>query len=85
MLGHTFVRDHRLPRDLGGETTRANLDLICRACDLVKTTADRQRIDKARRIRKAEAGEQRKTQPIRSRGFDRSKTRGFDGIVRERG
>jgi 5-methylcytosine-specific restriction endonuclease McrA len=84
MLGHTFVRDHILPRDLSGETNRANLQLLCPACDQKKTAADRERIDKSRRIRKREAGETVTRHPIRSRGFQTNLTRGFDGKVRER-
>ena len=77
--------DHDLPRDLGGKTELSNLILRRGRCHDAKTySRDRPMIDKARRIRKAEAGEQRKTQPIRSRGFQTNLTRGFDGRVRER-
>lgn len=78
--------DHTLCLELGGKHEPANWRPLCAIpCHRSKTKRDIAMVAKARRLRKREAGEQRKTQPIRSRGFDRSRTRGFDGIVRERG
>lgn len=84
MLGHTFVRDHIKPRDLAGETNRANLQLLCAACNLTKTAADRERIDKSRRIRKREAGDGPTKRPIRSRGFQKNLRRKMNGTVETR-
>jgi 5-methylcytosine-specific restriction endonuclease McrA len=78
-----FHADHILPRDLNGKTVLANLQLICVPCHSAKTTQrDRPMIDKARRIRTKPVAKPKR--PINSPGFDKSKTRGFDGKVRER-
>lgn len=75
--------DHRLPLELGGSDDDANVfPLHAEPCDRLKTMADRRRIDKARRQRAMSAP--REPSRLQGRGFDKAKTRGFDGKVRER-
>lgn len=70
-LGASFIRDHRIPRAIGGPTTYANLDLLCTDCNAVKTRADRKAIAKAERLARTERGERPAKQSIRSAGFRR--------------
>jgi hypothetical protein len=92
MTGPTVRYDHKLPLELGGADDDANLyPLHAEPCDRIKTAADRVRIDKARRIRKREDGTRRERRNIpqhvnglQGRGFDKTLTKGFDGVVRER-
>lgn len=57
---------------------------MCVACHKIKTRSDIKAISKVKRIRKREAGETKAKRKIQSRGFDRTKTRGFDGKTRDR-
>lgn len=80
-----FIADHVLPLELGGPTALRNLQLLCLECNATKTIDDVKRIAKARRLRKREAGEHTPTKrPLRSRGFDKRLSKGFDGKVRVR-
>jgi 5-methylcytosine-specific restriction enzyme A len=47
----TGAVDHRIPLAEGGPTTLANLQLLCPACDRLKTRADRARIRRRLRTR----------------------------------
>lgn len=77
--------DHRIALELGGRHEIANWQPLCvDPCHRLKTKKDVKAIAKSRRIRKREAGETITRNPIRSRGFDKSRSRGFDGRVRER-
>lgn len=88
------VRDEHLTAlHLGGGNELSNRALWCLDCTKPKDRSDKKLIAKGRRIR-GESGQlarRRKNGPslksgrkLVSRGFDRSKSRGFDGKVRER-
>ena len=88
-IGERFIADHRVPRALGGKTNKANLDLICVACDLEKTFGkggDISRIAKTNRlIRKSDPATRRQSKrPLRSRGFDKRMHHHMDGTRSER-
>jgi len=76
--------DHVIALELGGKETDSNLWAICGPHHKAKTKLDAKLIAKARRIRKTEAGEGKAKRPIPNRGFDKTKSRGFDGKVRIR-
>jgi len=83
-FGPDVVYDHKLPLDLGGTDHNDNIfPLHTKPCNVLKTKADAARIVKARRIRK-KAAKPKAPGSIKSRGFDKSKTKGFDGKVRTR-
>ena len=73
--------DHRKPLELGGSDDDANLyPLHTDPCDKLKTKADRQRIDKAKRL----AGETctaPPARPLQGRPFDQTRRRKMDGTV----
>jgi 5-methylcytosine-specific restriction enzyme A len=85
--------DHVIPLALGGADEIENIQAVHAVCHLhLKTKADVKRIAKAKR-QALEAGPQkrlreRKAAGLGSRlsgpGFDKTKTRGFDGKVRAR-
>jgi 5-methylcytosine-specific restriction endonuclease McrA len=75
--------DHVIPLAMGGADDFENWQLLCRFHHLIKTVLDVKAIAKAKRLA-GETGQNRRKREIRSRGFDKSKTRGFDGKVRER-
>jgi hypothetical protein len=83
-FGPTVIWDHRVPLAIGGSNDLDNMDPHhAGPCAKVKTALDMKAIAKAKRL----AGETKAgptKNPIRSRGFDRTKSRGFDGRVRER-
>lgn len=58
--------------------------MLCKPCHKAKTKADVKKIAKVKRIQKKARGETKKKRKIAGRGFDKSKTRGFDGKVRDR-
>ena len=82
--GPEVAYDHIIPLQLGGPDTDANLQPLCTVpCHARKTAHDMTAIAKAKRL----AGEtcaKPTTRPIQGRGFDRTRTRGFDGKVRSR-
>jgi|ERR1700677_973008 len=75
--------DHIIPIALGGAHVVGNLQALCPKCHLEKTKADVKAIAKAKRIARRET-DGAKPSRMRSRGFDKTKTRGFDGAVRPR-
>lgn len=79
-----MIDEHILPVDLGGSNDLSNRELRCVPCARAKTREDRKRIDKARRLRRTEAGDVRPKRKIVGPGFDKTKSRGFDGRVRAR-
>ena len=79
-----WVDEHVLPLDLGGTNDLSNRAIYLVKCAKRKTREDRKRIDKARRIRKTEAGDVRPKRKIVGRGFAKDLSRGFDGKVRAR-
>jgi 5-methylcytosine-specific restriction endonuclease McrA len=81
-----FVCDHILPRDLGGATNFANLQLICDDCDAIKTGKDIKRITKARRIRRKLGTDpnippRRAKRAIRNQGFRKDIRKRMNGKV----
>jgi len=78
------VIDHRIPLWMGGADEDANLRFLCADCDKPKTAKDKGNIAKVKRILAREDGTRRPRKPIRSRGFDKTKTRRFDGTVAPR-
>ena len=83
-LYRAWIDEHVLPLDLGGTNDLSNRAIYLVECAKRKTREDRKRIDKARRIRKTEAGDVRPKRKIAGPGFDRKLSRGFDGRVRAR-
>ncbi len=79
-LGGRFVVDHVLPLELGGLDEVGNLESLCVPCDKLKTKGDRKRIDKTRRLSK-KATAPREPSRLRSRGFDKTVSKRFDGSV----
>lgn len=77
-----FHVDHIIPLALGGRHNASNFQCICVPCHKTKTKADVKAIAKAKRLA-GETGNGPK-RPIRSRGFDKGRTRRFDGSVVER-
>lgn len=73
--------DHRVPLELGGSEDDSNLEPLCVEHHKDKTKRDIPAIARARRIRKREAGEKKAGRPIKSRGFDKTKSRRMDGSV----
>lgn len=78
--------DHQLPLALGGPEDDGNLRALCPPCHRLKTAADQTRISKTKRMRKLRLDVPREPSkhPLKGRGFDETRTRGFDGKVRER-
>jgi len=76
--------DHILPLWLGGSNKEKNLEGLCPAHHAAKTKAEASLRAKAKRREQRDQGTRRPRQPIASRGFDKTQTRGFDGIVRPR-
>lgn len=77
-----FDVDHRVPLALGGTNETDNLEALHPECHDAKTSGDITRIAKAKR-QNAKAFEPRKPSRLQSRGFNKSLTKGFDGIVRK--
>lgn len=80
--GEAEIAEHFTPVAMGNDQKPDCL--LCIDCARAKTKRDVASIAKVKRIRKREAGETRKKKPIPSRGFDKTKTKGFDGKVRDR-
>lgn len=78
-----YELDHIICRANGGKHIPENVEPLCLPCHAVKTAADKAAAAKAKRL----AGETctaRRGPPIRSRSFDKTKSRGFDGRVKPR-
>jgi len=77
-----IIDEHVVALDFLGSNELSNRALWDRDCSKRKTAGDLAMAAKGKRIR-GETGTERK-QPIRSRGFDRTRSKGFDGKVRVR-
>ncbi len=77
---------HALSLFKGGKDTDDNLRFLCRACDKPKTAQDAKDHARLRRLIANEDPDTRPVtkRPIRSAGFPKDRTRGFDGKVRQR-
>jgi len=82
-LAGKFEIDHVISLGIGGKHEPGNWLGKCRACHVAKTAIDRKVQAKAARIVRRET-EGQSASRLQSRGFDKSRTRGFDGKVRER-
>lgn len=76
--------EHTVPIALGGRDDDDNLTAMCRYHHAQKTRLDVKMIAKAKRIQARENGTRRERPKIASRGFDKTKTKGFNGKVRDR-
>ena len=77
--------DHVIPLALGGKDQDDNIEALCAPHHLAKTKLDVRMIAKAKRIERSINPETRKAKrPIRSRGWDKTKRRKFDGSIEER-
>jgi 5-methylcytosine-specific restriction enzyme A len=81
--------DHALADCLGGEPTFENCVLLCTEHHKAKTKLIDQKARAKRNkhtVRKGrpKPGWFQSGQKLQSRGFDKTKTKGFDGVVRER-
>lgn len=84
-LTEGVIDEHVIALALGGTNDMANRELWRKPCAALKTASkDAPAIGKVRRIIARREGTRRPRKPIQSRGFDKSKTKGFDGVVRER-
>ena len=82
--GPDVIYDHRVPLALGGVDEDENIrPLHTRPCNAQKTYFDIKSIRKAQRIAKKIAAE-RTPSRLKSRGFDKSRTRKMNGKVVER-
>lgn len=76
-----FHADHFIPNKWEpGKPTQ----LLCKPCHKAKTKLDVKKIAKVKRIQKKARGETKKKRKITNRGFDKTKTKGFDGKVKDR-
>lgn len=75
--------DHVIPLELGGADEDFNLEPLCADHHRVKTARDRRAIAKAKRLAGETCAGPTK-RPMRSRGFDKRLSRGFDNKVRAR-
>lgn len=79
--------DHIIPVELGGSNDADNLQALTAAAHRRKTDADIARIAKANRqgLRKGQQARRAKNGPqLKSRGFDRTYSKKFDGTVVKR-
>lgn len=72
-----FEKDHHCPHALGGSNDIENIRHLCIGCHGKKTAKDRRMIAKANRLRKGP--KQRKGRAMRSRGFDKTLRKRFNG------
>lgn len=77
-----FEVDHCVELFLGAPDDLSNYQILHPSCHREKTNQRAPVLAKVRRLLKAD--EPRKPSRLQGRGFDRSKTRGFDGRVRPR-
>ena len=76
-----MIDEHIIPLELGGSNDLSNRELRCVPCAKKKTTIDRKNIAKVHRLLKRKDGTRRPRKAISSKGFDRTKTRKFNGQV----
>ena len=83
LLPGRYIYDHINPDWFSGCNKLSNCQVICDYCDHRKTARDIKAIAKAKRIRrKADpATRKRPRRVLRSRGFDKTRTRKFSGEV----
>jgi 5-methylcytosine-specific restriction protein A len=81
MPGDAWDLDHKLALCNGGEHRESNLAPALKAPHVAKTKIDRQLKAKADRIRKRHLGIVKAKGQLKSRGFDKTKTRKFSGEV----
>jgi 5-methylcytosine-specific restriction protein A len=89
IVNDEFDDEHVLARELGGTDAMSNRKPIHRRpCHKEKTAEDRRLIAKGNRIRKKISGldpvRRKPPKPIRSRGFDKTLTKRFNGTVERR-
>lgn len=83
--GPTVVYDHVNPLWIKGSDADSEFGPIhAKPCNKIKTAADLKNIAKVKRLIAKEDGTRRPRKAIQSRGFDKTKSRGFDGKVRSR-
>ena len=81
-LGSAFEVDHRISLFLGGADDATNTVALCVPCHRgEKTPEDAAKHAKVKRLIARQDGTRRARKPIPSRGFDKSKSRRFDGSV----
>lgn len=83
----TMIDEHLKPLAEGGANDLDNRALLNHECAKVKTRADIRRIRKAERMagRKGQYARRKMHGPqIKSRGFDKTLSKGFDGKVRRK-
>lgn len=73
--------DHIICLALGGKDRDDNCEPLCGPHHKVKTALDLKLIAKAKRRGKKDRGERKVRRPIQSRGFDKTRTRKFNGEV----
>jgi 5-methylcytosine-specific restriction endonuclease McrA len=83
LITRPFQIDHIQRLDALGKHEPDNWQALCVPCHAIKTKVDNREAKKGRRIRGDNKPRVKKAIP--SRGFDRTKTKGFDGKVRKRG
>jgi hypothetical protein len=84
-MGEGVIDEHVIPLGIRENANElANRALYRKPCAARKTLGDQSAIAKCKRLVARQEGTRRPRQPIASRGFDKSQTRGFDGIVRPR-
>lgn len=84
-LTGAYEVDHRVSLWMGGADELHNLECLCVPCHANKTHGhDAPARAKTKRLIARANGTRRERKPIQSKGFDRTKTRGFDGKVRDR-
>lgn len=94
LWGIRFDVDHVHRLDALGKHEPSNWQALCVPCHAEKTRTDNREAKKGRRIRGLAGQAKRRKErggssikggaKLQSRGFDRTKTKGFDGKVRER-
>jgi 5-methylcytosine-specific restriction endonuclease McrA len=80
-IAERFIKDHRVPRAMGGKTNLANLQLICLDCAATKDPADISAVAKAKR---QGAGPKVSRRPMPKRPFQKNLRRHLDGTTSER-
>lgn len=88
--GNDFEVDHRVELFIAGKEEVGNLETLHRKCHADKTKKRAPVLAKVRRLIRDDDPETRRKsprplkggKPLQSRGFDKSKTRGFDGKAR---
>ncbi len=82
-LFRPYIVDHRIPVWMGGADHTDNMHATCKPCDKPKTGQDATNRAKVKRLIAKDDPETRprSKRPLKGRGFDKTKTRRFDGSV----